>query len=86
MKLIRSQDKLMVINAAQIFHIDIEDAVDEDGDDTGEVDIDVHFDSLEDSWMQTIATYPTTDEAIRNLDRLVDFLGSSTAFGVYQMP
>ena len=86
MKLIRSQNKLSVINAKYIHYIDIEDQVDENGIDTGNVDIDIYFDSKEDSWMQTVATYGTTDECIRNLDRLANFLSSSTSSGLYDMP
>jgi len=86
MKLIRSQDKLSIINAKYIFQISVADTLDEDGDETGESDVDIYFDFHEESWTQTIATYRTQDECIRNLDRLVTFLSSSTPTGVFDMP
>ena len=86
MKLIRSQDKLTVINSAYIHHIHISDEVDEQGESTGKSEIDVYFDATEDSRIQTIATYRTEDECIRNLGRLTVFLNSSSDSGLYEMP
>ena len=86
MKLIRSQDKLIVINAAYIHHIHISDEVDEYGDSTGKSEIDIYFDATEDGRIQTIATYRTEDECIRNLDRLAAFLSSNSGSGLHEMP
>jgi len=88
MKLIRSQDKLSVINTKYIFQISIEESIieDDDGDEIEEYDIDIYFDFKEDNWTQTVASYRSRDECIRNMDRLVAFLGSSTPTGVFDMP
>lgn len=86
MKIIRSQNKLALINAAYIHHIYISDEVDESGRSTGNSEIDIYFDATEDSRIQTIATYRTEDECIRNLSRLATFLSSSTDSGLYEMP
>jgi len=86
MKLIRSKDKLSVFNAAHIHNINILDEVDENGRETGNVDIDVYLCPSEDSVIHTIATYRSEDECIRNLDRLAAFLSSSSSSGLYEMP
>ena len=86
MKLIKSQNKLAIVNAKYIHRIDIEDGVDEKGKTTNHMDIDIYFDSHENSWMQTIATYRTTEESIHNLNKLADFLSSSNDSGLYEMP
>ncbi|MCL2400686.1 MAG: hypothetical protein FWC91_13200 [Defluviitaleaceae bacterium] len=86
MKLIKSQNKLSIMNAKHIYYIDIADEVDEHGKLTGNSDIDVYFDSAEDSWMQTIGTYRTAHECIQHLDRLASFLSSDSCSGMYEMP
>jgi len=86
MKLIRSQDKLVLINAQHLSQILIADAEDEDGDATGFMDIDAFLgDFHDDSYSRTIATHRTTEECVRSLDRLAAFLSSSSSSGVHEM-
>jgi len=86
MKLIKSQDRLSVINSQKIYHIDIDEEYDTKGRVTGSMDIDVYYDNDENSLMKTIATYSTEEECSRNFEKLVDFLGSDTSSGVFEMP
>ena len=86
MKLIKSQNRLSVINSQYIYHIDIDEEVDNKGRITGNMDIDVYYDYHENSLMKTIATYSTEEECIRNFEKLVDFLGSDSNSGVFEMP
>jgi len=86
MKLIRSQDKLILINAQHVSHILIAAEEDDDGDTTGNMDIDVFLgDFHDDSYSRTIATHRTTEECVRSLDKLAAFLSSSNSSGVYEM-
>jgi len=88
MKIIRSQDKLQAVNAEQIRFIDIIEHVDDDGEETGEMDIDIYLNvgRNKDSYFETLATYNTEAECVFHLNKLVDFLGSSATYGVYDMP
>jgi len=86
MKIVKSQNKEIIINAKDIFHIIIDNAIDEDGDATGNLDIDVYFDVHPDSHSWTIASYSSMDDAIRNLDKLAKFLASDNSAGLYEMP
>jgi len=86
MKLIRSQDKLQAVNAEHIHYIEIFVNVDEDEEETGLMDIDAHIISGKKDTLLTLATYNTEAECIRHLDRLLDFLSSTSTSGVYEMP
>jgi len=86
MKLIKSQNRMSVINTRKICHVDVDEAVDNKGRATGNMDIDVHYDYHENSVAQTIATYSTEEECVRNFEKLVDFLGSDKNSGVFEMP
>ena len=85
MKVIKCQNKLSLVNAQHIHHISAEDELDEDGEETGNMEICVHFDADEDAFSHTMATYRTTDECIRNLDKLASFLSSSISTGLHEM-
>ena len=86
MKIIRSQNKLSLVNAKHIFHIEAEDEVDENDLETGNIDIAIHFDAHGDSFKHTVATYSTTEECIQNLDKLAVFLSSDEISGLFNMP
>jgi len=86
MKLIRSQDKLQALNAEHLLYIWIFENVDEDGEETGKMDIDAYLNYGKKDKFLSLATYNTEAECIRHLDRLLDFLSSTSTSGVYEMP
>ena len=86
MKLIRTQDKLRAINAQFVHFFEIAENYDDDGEETGKMDIDAYLSVRKKDYFSIIATYNTEAECIRQLDRLMDFLGSNTTSGVYDMP
>ncbi|MCL2415341.1 MAG: hypothetical protein FWD01_00875 [Defluviitaleaceae bacterium] len=84
MKLIRSQDKINVVNAKYIFHIYIrEESISKRN---SEFDIRIFYSGGDKGVVKTIATYRKADEAIRQLENLAIFLSSNGNSGLHQMP
>ena len=91
MKMVRSQNRAFAVNVMRITSIQIMDFMLENGyvsSGTGDIAIGVYTDvsASSSSTFWTIAMYHTEEEAARNLDKLVDFIGSGISYGVFEMP